>query len=85
MESAHKKYNFECSKKSCSYYKISPFEYSVKLEASEYKEINFIWKPSKQTAIQNIDFQKDYKLEDANLLSQDAATQILNETVQSSQ
>lgn len=85
MESTQKKYDFECDNMSCDYEKISPFEYSVTLQAVEYKDITFTWKPTKKSAIQTVNFQKDYKLEAANLLSQDSATQILNETVKSSQ
>jgi ribosomal protein L33 len=85
MESQHKNYNFTCEQSSCDYVKISPFEYQVTLKSAEHKDINYTWKPSKQNAVQNLEFQKDYSLESVSLLSQKQAENILNETIESQQ
>jgi hypothetical protein len=81
MESPQKKYSFTCEEETCSYDNISPFTYKVVLTAADYKDIGYNWAPSKQSAHQNKNFEKDYKLEEANLLSQENAEDILNETV----
>lgn len=83
MESTQKNHDFECESSSCNYNSISPFQYSVILKSSWYKDIKYNWKPSKESALQEIDFKKDFKLEDSNLLSQDNATQILIDTLES--
>lgn len=83
MESTQKNYDFECESNSCDYASISPFQYSVILKSSGYKDIKYNWKPSKENYQQNIDFKKDFKLEESNLLSQDNATQILIDTIDS--
>lgn len=83
MESTQKNYNFECKEKTCTYDNISPFDYKIILTAPNYKDITYTWTPSKQFAHQNKDFVKDYKLEEANLLSQENAAEILNKTVES--
>lgn len=81
MESQHKNYNFECNSNSCEYPQVSPFTYNVTLQSPEHKEVNYTWTPSKQSAIQSIEFQKDYKLVADTLLSQEDATQLLNNTI----
>ena len=83
MESQHKDYNFECASTSCSYENISPFEYTITFSSPDYKNIILNWKPTNNAAIKEINFQKDYTLESVNLLSQEDATEILNEAIQS--
>jgi hypothetical protein len=83
MESTQKNHDFECESSSCNYDSISPFKYNIILKSAGYKDINYDWKPSKESATQNIDFKKDFKLEESNLLSQDNATQILIDTIDS--
>jgi len=81
MESTQKNYNFDCEKNNCDFQNISPFEYQVTLESESYKNIIYTWTPSKQTSVQNIEFQKDYQLVKENLLSQNDAEEILQNTL----
>lgn len=83
MESSQRNYNFECDIQECSFPQISPFEYSVTLKSESYKELKYTWKVTKNTSVQNITFEKDFQLVKTNLLSQEKATEILDETINS--
>lgn len=84
MQSTHKDYNFECENSTCDYPHISAFEYAVTLKSEGYKDLNFNWEVTKNTAIKNIVFENDYQLIKTNLLSQKDAEKILNNTTQKS-
>lgn len=77
MDSTQKSYEQTCLLETCFIPNMLPFEYRVLIEKEGYKTLEYIYKPNKRTAVQNIRLEKDYQLEPVELFSQKEAIVIL--------
>lgn len=77
FDSTQKSYEQVCEEEICIMPDISPFEYEVIITKDTYKTLTYTYKPTQDSAVQDIVLEKNYELQPVNLLSQDDAVSIL--------